>query len=308
MPPAAEYRGRFAPSPTGPLHFGSLVAALGSWLRARSRGGRWLVRIEDIDPPREVPGAADEILRALEAMGLHWDGPVWYQSRRMEAYRQAWEALQGAGHAYPCGCSRKEIQAAGLRGPEGYLYPGTCRNGLAPGRAPRALRLRVDGVRVRVRDALHGAQEVRLQAQCGDFVIRRADGLPAYHLAVVVDDAAQGITEVVRGADLLFCTARQRHLQALLGLPAPGYLHLPVAVNARGEKLSKQTGAPPLDLGAPGRELWRALAFLGQGPPPELAGAPPGTLLEWALARWDWRAVPATPPPAGAGGGQGDSG
>lgn len=293
------YRGRFAPSPTGPLHIGSLVAALGSWLRARSRGGRWLVRIEDIDPPREVPGAADQILRQLETLGLHWDEAVWYQSARRAAYEAAWETLLVHRKAYYCGCSRKEILAAGRMGLEGPIYPGTCRSGLPPGRRPRAVRVRVDDVRVDFEDAIYGRGRVRLADQCGDFIIRRADGLPAYQLAVVVDDAAQGITEVVRGVDLLRCTARQRYLQDLLGLPAPDYLHLPLAVGRYGEKLSKQTGAPPLNLGAPGRELWRALTFLGQGPPADLAKAPPAEVLDWARVHWDWRAVPALPPPGG---------
>lgn len=263
---AYVYRGRFAPSPTGALHFGSLVAAVGSFLQARAAGGEWYVRMEDIDPPREVPGAADDILRTLERFGLQWDGAVLYQSKRGEAYRAVIEQLRAAGALYACGCSRKEIADSSVLGVDGLVYPGTCRAGLPAGRSERAVRVRTDNARLSFEDRWQGAIESELTRDIGDFVVRRADGLVAYQLAVVVDDAMQGITEVVRGADLLFSTPRQLYLQRLLDLPTPRYAHMPTAVNARGEKLSKQTGAA-----AVGREpvlplLQRVLAFLGQEP------------------------------------------
>ena len=303
------YVGRFAPSPTGPLHFGSLVAALGSWLDARAAGGRWLLRMEDLDRPREQPGAAEAILRTLEACGLAWDGEVMVQSRRTEAYAQALARLQDAGLAYPCGCTRREIadSATGLAPDGAQVYPGTCRHGLAPGRSARAWRVRTTHAPVAFIDRLQGAQSQDLEREVGDFVLLRADGLYAYQLAVVVDDAAQGVTDVVRGADLLDSTARQILLQGLLGLTVPRYLHLPVAVNAAGEKLSKQTRATPAGPG----ELATALAFLHHPPPPELRRAAPAELLAWALGAWDpsrlpvSRALPAPISPGEPGGSAG---
>jgi glutamyl-Q tRNA(Asp) synthetase len=293
--PNAEprYRGRFAPSPTGPLHFGSLVAALGSYLDARAQGGEWLVRIEDLDPPREVPGAATDILRTLEALGLCWDGTVVRQSERGEAYAAALARLERDGATYPCACTRKEIGDAALAGSDGSrVYPGTCRPGLPAGRAARATRLRVSDAEVELDDALQGSVRQRLALEVGDFVLRRADGLIAYQLAVVVDDAAQGITEVVRGADLLDSTPRQILLQRLLGVPTPCYLHLPVATDAAGEKLSKQTLAAPIALARPGAALVAALRFLGQRPDPRYADAPPAELLAIAAAGWDRASIP----------------
>ncbi len=290
--PSRPCTGRFAPSPTGPLHFGSVVAAVGSFLEARRHGGRWLVRMEDLDPPREVPGAADDILRTLDALGLHWDGEVLYQSRRHEAYAEALARLQAGGRLYGCACSRREVAEASAAAGRPGVYPGTCRNGVPGGRAPRALRLRVDGETVGFADGIQGRVTVALAETVGDFVVRRADGLFAYHLAVVVDDAAQGVTQVVRGADLLGCTPAQIRLQNLLGLPVPAYAHLPVAVNAAGEKLSKQTGARPVDTARPGVVLVQALDFLGQDPPAELAAAPAAEVLAWALAHWDPARVP----------------
>ncbi|MGE0080848.1 MAG: tRNA glutamyl-Q(34) synthetase GluQRS [Thiohalomonadaceae bacterium] len=277
------YVGRFAPSPTGPLHFGSLVAATGSFLRARAMGGRWLVRVEDIDPPREVPGAADAILRALEAFGLEWDGPVLYQSSRLDAYREALDALLTGGLAFACTCSRKDI--AQLAGPSG-VYPGTCRRRRGLPRAAHAIRVAVGETVVEFDDLLQGPQRQDLAREVGDFVVRRADGLFAYQLAVVVDDAFQGVTEVVRGADLLDSTPRQIHLQRLLGLPTPGYLHLPVAVDAAGQKLSKQTHAAPLDPARPLPAIAQALRFLGLAPGPELLEADPAAAWAWAIARF----------------------
>jgi len=272
--------GRFAPSPTGPLHFGSLVAAVASWLDARAARGRWLARIEDLDKPREQPGAADTILRQLEACGLEWDGEVVYQSARLDRYRAALDQLNQSGATYWCACSRKEMADSALAIDGARVYAGTCRGGFARGKAPRAIRVKTDADPIRFEDRLQGTVAQSVEREVGDFVIYRADGQFAYQLAVVVDDAAQGVTDVVRGADLLDSTARQIHLQRLLGLPAPRYLHFPVAVDAAGEKLSKQTCAP--DAGP--EDLPAALAFLGLAPP---AALPPRELLQWALRAWD---------------------
>lgn len=305
---AAGYRGRFAPTPSGPLHFGSLVAALGSWLDARAQGGAWLLRIEDVDTPRVVPGAADAILRALEAHGLTWDGPLLWQSRRGEAYRAALDDLQRDRLLYGCACSRKDIAARARRGVDGPVYPGTCRARVL--RGTLAWRLRVPQQRVLFPDRLLGQVGCDVARECGDFVLRRADGIHTYQLAVVVDDAAQGITHVVRGADLLVSTPRQIVLQRALGLATPDYLHLPVVLAADGDKLSKQTLAPPLDPARPLPALRAAARFLGLG---ELAGDDVGELLADALARWHpqrlrplrgarltvhgERAAPLAPPP-----------
>lgn len=312
-----QYRGRFAPSPTGPLHFGSLVAAVASYLEARVRGGAWLVRMEDVDAPREQPGAAAAILRTLEACGMSWDGDVLYQSQRGAAYRAALDRLQAQGLTYPCCCTRREIadsllsfapmrgahdaplvraSGRGARG-EGardgaLIYPGTCRKGLAPGKAARAIRVRVDEERIEFEDAVQGRVFQDLAADAGDFVLRRADGLYAYQLAVVVDDAEQAITDVVRGADLLDSTPRQIHLQRLLGLRAPRYLHLPAAVNAAGEKLSKQTRAAPVDERDPVPVLAQVLAFLGQAPPEQLRRAGLEEFWDWALSNWSAERIP----------------
>ena len=288
-----RYRGRFAPSPTGPLHFGSLVAALGSYLDARARDGEWLVRMEDLDPPRAAPGAAADILRTLESLELHWDGAILRQSERGDAYQAALAELERMGATYPCACTRREIGDSALAGTDGSLvYPGTCRNGLLAGRTARATRLRVDDAVIEFDDAVQGRMRQPLAADVGDFVLRRADGLFAYQLAVVVDDAAQGITDVVRGADLLDSTPRQILLQRLLGAPTPRYLHLPVAINAAGEKLSKQTRAPPIDRAGPGAALVAALEFLGQRPEPRLVDAPAAEILAVATARWDRALIP----------------
>ena len=334
-----QYRGRFAPSPTGPLHFGSLVAAVGSYLEAKTRDGEWLLRIEDLDPPREQPGAAGAILRTLEACGMGWDGEPSYQSRRKDAYRAALARLETQGRVYPCACTRREIADSHLTfarsahdaplahasgrgaggegegnrdrahdaplarasgrgaGGEGQrngarIYPGTCRTGIARGRTPRATRLRVDHGVIEFDDALQGRLRQELAAEVGDFVLLRADGLYAYQLAVVVDDAEQGITDVVRGADLLDSTPRQIYLQRLLGLPAPRYLHLPAAVNAAGEKLSKQTLAPPVNARDPVPALVQVMAFLGQAPPAQLERASLCDFWDWALAHWSAQRVP----------------
>ena len=285
-------RGRFAPSPTGPLHFGSLVAALASYADAKSRNGEWLVRIEDLDPPREMRGAADDILRTLEAFGFAWDGPVRYQSRCSDLYEAALQRLVAAGLAYPCGCTRREVAAAGRSGIDGPVYPGTCRNGLPPGRSARAWRLRVPEGIVVLHDECFGTSGQDVANEVGDFVLRRADGWFAYQLAVVVDDADQGVTRVVRGADLLDSSQRQLLLQRLLGLPAPAYRHVPAAVDAHGDKLSKQTHARPLDRLQAGRALVAAAAFLRQDPPAGLASADPREILQWIVAHWRPEAIP----------------
>jgi glutamyl-Q tRNA(Asp) synthetase len=284
---ADRYRGRFAPSPTGPLHFGSFVAAVGSYLDARHHGGEWLLRIEDLDPPREVPGAADAILRTLEGFGMHWDGPVLYQSRRDGIYADALEELARKGYLFGCACSRREIADSAIRSEAGLVYPGTCRDGLPPGRRARALRVRTEQRRIELLDRLQGALQQQLDREVGDFIIRRADGLVAYQLAVVVDDADQQITHVVRGADLLDSTPRQLYLQQLLELPTPSYLHLPVAVDADTEKLSKQTFARDVIAGRDNSVLLDVLAFLNQAMPVSPQDASRDELWQWAIAHWE---------------------
>lgn len=292
--PARTYRGRFAPSPSGPLHFGSLVAAVGSYLDARSQGGEWLVRMEDIDTPRNVPGAAEDILATLEAFGFEWDGPVLWQSRRHEAYGEALARLQAAGLAYGCACSRKEIADSASRPAidGGLAYPGTCRRGLPAGRSVRAWRLRVGDEEIAFTDRLQGRVVQHLERDVGDFVLLRADGLFAYQLAVTVDDAFQGITDIVRGADLLASTPRQIWLQRCLGIAEPRYAHLPVVSNAAGEKLSKQTLAPALAVESAATELVRALRLLGQAVPAELGRAPVAEVWAWAGEYWRFAAIP----------------
>jgi glutamyl-Q tRNA(Asp) synthetase len=258
-----------------------LIAAVGSYLDAHTHNGQWLVRMEDVDQPRCSQTHADEILRLLEAYGFEWDGEIIYQSKRQEHYQAALDSLIAAGHAYPCACSRGEIADSSISGIEGPVYPGTCRAGLH-GRAPRAWRVRVNHDPICFDDRLQGRHCQNLEADIGDFVIKRADNFFAYQLAVVVDDAEQGITHVVRGADLLASTPRQIHLQRLLGYPTPEYLHLPVAVNEAGQKLSKQTLAAPLELANAGSALISALRFLGQNPPEDLINAQAGEILAWA--------------------------
>lgn len=285
-------RGRFAPSPTGPLHFGSLVAAVGSYLDAKSQGGEWLVRIDDIDRPRSVAGMADEILRTLEAFGLGWDGEIVHQSRRDALYRAALAELEKIGAVYPCACTRKEIADSAIGRDGVAIYPGTCRTGLAPGKSARAVRLRVDERMIEFEDGVRGRIRQQLDQEVGDFVVRRADGLFAYQLATVVDDADQGITQVVRGSDLLDSTPRQLYLQTLLGLPAPTYVHLPVAVNTRGEKLGKQTSAPAVTVVRPVLVLHEVLRFLGQQPPAELQETDLDGFWRWAMENWRREPIP----------------
>jgi len=291
MPAGADtpgrYRGRFAPSPTGPLHFGSLVAAVGSYLDARHHGGEWLLRIEDLDPPREVPGAADVILRTLDTFGLHWDGPVIYQSRRNDIYASALDELARKGYLFGCACTRKEIADSAIRSEAGLVYPGTCRGGLPPGRHARALRVRSEARRIELVDRLQGTLLQQLDREVGDFIIRRGDGLVAYQLAVVIDDAEQQVTHVVRGADLLDSTPRQVYLQDLLELPTPFYLHLPVAVDADAEKLGKQTCARDVTADADNAALLDVLVFLNQRLPDSFEDASREEIWQWAIAHWD---------------------
>lgn len=283
-PPEPRYVGRFAPSPTGPLHFGSLLAAVASYLQAKSQNGLWLVRMEDIDPPREPPGADTLILRALEAYGFAWDGPVLYQGTQEQWHRELVDRLLGEGAAYPCGCSRTDLAGA-ARGPLGPIYPGTCRQGCRASRT--AVRVRTTDEPVAWDDLLQGPQSQRLESESGDFVILRRDGLIAYQLAVAADDSAQGITEVMRGIDLMASTPRQIHLQRLLGFATPRYAHLPVAVDGRGRKLSKSTGARAIPIGEPRPVLVEALRALGQAAPADLAAASLDAIWAWARERWD---------------------
>ncbi|HEX5419183.1 MAG TPA: tRNA glutamyl-Q(34) synthetase GluQRS [Gammaproteobacteria bacterium] len=290
------YVGRFAPSPTGPLHAGSLLAAVASYLHARRAGGEWLLRIDDIDPPRESPGAPAAIQSVLESLDLYWDRPVLFQSARTSLYEAVAERLLADGKAFLCSCSRSELRAraeqtgtshGGDESLESRAYSGTCRNRRSH-TGPTAIRMRVDGhgLKSMPADALQGPiPPTALDAQ-GDYVIRRRDGLPAYHLATVIDDALQGVTTIVRGIDLLEAAAVQHHLQHALRLPTPAYFHIPVLVDPSGCKLSKQTGAAAIDLTTPSRTAAAILTHLGASPPPELQGAPPRELWHWATETW----------------------
>jgi glutamyl-Q tRNA(Asp) synthetase len=289
---AARYRGRFAPSPTGPLHFGSLVAALASYCDARAAGGEWLLRIEDVDTPRSRSPIGAAILATLRAYGFAWDGEVARQSERTDLYQAALAALIARGQVFECACTRKDLEGAPQSLAGERIYPGTCRSGIASGRRGRAWRLRVTDEPIGFRDRLQGWQEQSLLRDSGEFIVKRADGVFAYQLAVVVDDAAQGVTHIVRGADLLASTPRQIWLQQQLGLPTPSYLHHPVAIDLRGAKLSKQTGAPPLDPAEPLPALLRAWEFLAQSPP---AAAPTSVAEFWRWAHLAW--TPTTLPP-----------
>jgi glutamyl-Q tRNA(Asp) synthetase len=290
--------GRFAPSPTGPLHLGSLVAALGSYLMAKGSGGLWQLRMEDLDQPRLVAGIADDMLATLETLGFQWDGEVVYQSRRTGQYRDAAQELTRRGLAYPCGCTRSEIaQIASAPHEDGLVYPGICREGLPPLKVERALRVKVYDEVISFDDLVMGHYSQHLTGSCGDFVIHRADGPYAYHLAVVVDDAASGVNQVVRGADLLSSTPRQIYLQRIFGYASPRYAHLPLVTGPGGSKLSKRDHAVSLAAGRDlaregGALLFSALRFLGQSPPSELAGAAPAEVLQWGVSNFELAAVP----------------
>jgi glutamyl-Q tRNA(Asp) synthetase len=274
--------GRFAPSPTGSLHFGSLIAAVSSYLEAKKAGGSWLIRVEDIDPPREVAGSSTEIIKDLERFGLLADEPVLYQASRTRAYQETVNNLLAARRAYSCGCSRKDLPASGI-------YPGTCRNGIPAGKTARAIRFRLDDDICEFTDGVQGRITESPAISCGDFIIKRADGLFAYQLAVVVDDDFQRVTQVVRGADLLDSTGRQIALQRALGLKQPDYMHLPVAVCTDGKKLSKRDRTDPVKHQDPAYAVGQALSFLGQRPP---ANLPLKALWVWALEHWDSTLIP----------------
>ncbi len=283
---ALPYRGRFAPSPSGPLHFGSLVAAIGSYLDAKHQHGKWLVRIEDLDTPRTVTGAVDSILRTLEAYRLEWDEPVVYQSERSAFYQAAFDHLHAEQLIYPCACTRKEIADSTFQYGRELIYPGTCRNGLTSGKNIRAWRIRVNNAQIKFTDRVHGAVTQDLTAETGDFVIKRADSLFAYQLAVVADDYEQEISHVVRGADLLLSTPRQIYLQQCLQLTTPIYMHLPVVLNTDGEKLSKQTHAQSVEASKTVETFFAALTFLQQQPPVELRYDSVEQIRTWAIENW----------------------
>lgn len=287
------YTGRFAPSPTGLLHIGSLLTAAASYADARSNGGKWLVRMEDLDPPREMPGAASHILHTLEAFGFEWDGEVAYQNRRYALYEETLCRLKTAGLVYPCHCSRKDWQAGARRGADGFVYNGRCRH---PGQRPApqgkqpAWRIRVPDRVIGFSDGIVGGYAQNLAGDIGDFVLLRADGYWAYQLAVVADDAEQSVTHIVRGQDLLVSTPRQIYLQQCLGVPTPQYAHLPLLTNAQGQKWSKQTLAPALDLNRREQLLRQVFRYLKLPEAPETDR--PAELLDWAVAHWDMGKVP----------------
>ena len=280
------YAGRFAPSPTGPLHFGSLVAALASYLDAKANGGRWLVRIEDLDPPREVTGSSTLILKQLQALGMDWDDDVLYQSTRLSAYERILQQLENREYCFNCDCSRQRVSE--LEG----VYDGRCRSRGLNSSPGLAMRLKISPKTVRFTDGIQGDYAQNLEHEVGDFILKRRDGLFAYQLAVVADDAAQKITHVVRGYDLLSSTPRQIYLQQLLGLPTPSYAHIPIIVNDLGQKLSKQHFAGPIDLKNAPSLLASALQFLGMTPPPTLIGTTPAALMTWGAEHWDIQRVP----------------
>ncbi len=287
--------GRFAPSPTGPLHFGTLLAALGSYLAAKRFAGHWLFRIEDLDPPRVVSGAAEAMIRLLEQLGFEWDGAIVYQSKRFERYRQILEQLRTQGRVFDCNCTRREILASAPHpGEDGPIYPGTCRNGICGNRPECAVRLRVTNENIRFYDGVMGVRQQNLETEVGDFVLHRVDGLFAYQLAVVVDDMDAGVNQVVRGADLLSSTPRQIYLYRCLGAAVPEYFHLPLAFGDDGKKLSKRHGDFGLVTAENGAHmLWRALDFLGQSPPHELQYLSSRELLYWGLKNFNPAAVPS---------------
>ncbi len=290
---ATNYRGRFAPSTTGPLHFGSLVSAMVSYLDARAAKGEWIVRIEDLDVPRLIKGADTWILNTLEAYGFEWHGPVVYQSQRIQHYSNALAQLSQQDLFYYCQCSRKQIARHARPGAFGYIYPGNCRNKQIDSPVKAAsTRLKTDDLNICFTDRFYGNQQQNLLAETGDFIIRRADGLIAYQLAVVVDDADQGITHIVRGSDLIESTARQIYLQQCLHYPTPDYMHHPVVADRQMEKLSKQTGASALPTTGQCQILYRALTFLGQKPPDELKSVTVDAFWHWAIEHWNVNTMP----------------
>lgn len=286
--------GRFAPSPTGPLHFGSLVAAVASYCDARKRGGQWLLRIEDVDTTRCIKGISEEIIQTLQHYGFVWDGEIIYQSQRSELYQYALDQLRDKNLAYPCTCSRKEIaDSSTLQGIEGAIYPGTCREHASKGDTSAAWRLKTQDATIAFDDLIQGHQHHHMPSDIGDFVIKRADGLFSYQLAVVVDDALQGVTHVVRGVDLLNSTTRQIYLQQLLCYLTPTYAHIPVVMNTDGQKLSKQTLAQPLPTDNIKATLIAALSFLQQPLPENIHTLPLSGIWQWALSHWNLQLIAA---------------
>lgn len=296
IPSKPQYRGRFAPSPTGPLHLGSLYTALASFLQAKAQQGEWRLRIDDVDSFRTAADATDRILQTLEAFGLQWDGPILHQSSRFEAYRTAIERLELLERLYACTCSRKDLAAYSGENAETLIYPGFCRNkNRSTLTDPYALRVITENSTVIFEDALQGTQSQNLAREVGDFIVLRRDRVYAYHLATVLDDFEQGITEVVRGVDLLDSTPRQIYLQRLLGLSTPTYAHVPVLVDSDGIKLSKQTFADPVDERNPSSILVELLTLLNQNPPRDLASASKQDILDWAVRNWDISRISALP-------------
>jgi glutamyl-Q tRNA(Asp) synthetase len=287
------YRGRFAPSPTGPVHFGTLIAAVGSYLQAKKNNGDWLLRMEDVDITRKVEGADSDILNTLECFGFEWQGEVIYQSQQTPYYQEALEKLISQSLVFPCLCSRKKLatQTSVLKS---TVYPGTCRHRTLPETRPHSLRVVATNMTIEFNDRVMGKQSQNIEQECGDFVIKRRDGLFAYQLAVVVDDALQGITEIVRGADLLDSTPRQIYLQRLLGYSTPAYCHLPLAVDTSGNKISKSEGAARVDPGHTRELLVNTLRFLGQKPPPELPASSLDDIWRWAIENWQIEQIPST--------------
>jgi len=287
-----QYRGRFAPSPTGPLHFGSLIAAVASYLEARKQQGEWLVRMEDVDELRNQTGAADNILHTLDNYGFEWDGEVLYQTQRKQAYAEALHQLDSQDLIYRCTCSRKDLRDQIPAGEHGLIYPGTCEYLQHPAETEHSLRVKTHNDKIEFTDAVMGIYGQQLKTETGDFIIRRRDKLFAYQLAVVVDDAFQNITDIVRGYDLLDSTPRQIHLQQCLNYSTPSYTHLPIAINDQGDKLSKQTGAAGINEKADIESLVNCMNFLGQSMPAELKTASLNTFWQWALENWDLNKVP----------------
>lgn len=283
--PRPGYIGRFAPSPTGPLHFGSLLAALASFLDARANQGKWLMRVEDLDPPREPAGSAELILQQLQDLGMDWDDEVLYQSSRLDAYEEVMDQLQDKGLCYPCDCTRAQIREMGL------VYNGSCRERGVPPEMPYAQRIKTAALEIGFDDEIQGHFAQQLEAEVGDFVIRRKDELFAYQLAVVVDDEFQGITHVVRGWDLLDSTPRQIYLQRALSYQEMSYAHIPIIVDEEGQKLSKQAFAPSIETARASQAIYKALTFLGQAPPAEIEKESPKSQLQWAIGSWDNQAI-----------------
>ncbi|MDT8282853.1 MAG: tRNA glutamyl-Q(34) synthetase GluQRS [Gammaproteobacteria bacterium] len=288
-----SYTGRFAPSPTGPVHFGTLVAAVGSYLQAKINNGKWLLRMEDVDTTRKVEGADTDILHTLEAFGFEWHGEIIYQSKQTEYYQQVLDTLISQSLVFPCTCSRKQLAETNSK-----IYPGTCRRRHLPEKKQHALRILAQDINIGFVDKVMGKQSQNIKTQCGDFVIQRRDGLFAYQLAVVADDALQSITEVVRGADLLDSTARQIYLQQCLHYPSPDYCHLPLVVDANGAKISKSAGAARVTIKNRQELLVAALAFLGQQPPTEINNSDITDIWRWAIAHWRVDRVPHQTNPA----------